>query len=104
MKFKFALFYLFFPLLSFAQEPNPETIAKEIATGIEERVSEIGEGKFVLITYINGVIEIVSTIPTSRDWTDEYKKSLEAKIVLTIKRGGTIFQLLQIKEKEKVLI
>lgn len=92
------------PFLSLAEEGTSEDFAKQIVSGIEERVTEIGEGRFVLVTFINGSVEIISMVKPAKEWDEEYKKSLEAKIVLTIKRGGTTFQLLQIKEKEKVLI
>lgn len=92
------------PFLSLAEERTPEDFAKEIASGIEKTVKNLGDEKFVLISFINGSVEIISMVKPAKEWDEEYKKSLEAKIVLTIKRGGTIFQLLQIKEKEKVLI
>jgi len=92
------------PLLSPCEERKPEDFAKEIVSGIEKSIQDVGEEKLVLISFINGSIEIISMVKPAKEWDEEYKKSLEAKIVLTIKRGGTTFQLLQIKEKEKVLI
>ncbi len=87
-----------------AQERTPEDFAKEIASGIEKTVKEVGEGKFVLVSFVGANIEIVQTVKPFKEWDEEYKKSLEVKIVLTIKRGGNMFQLLQIREKEKILI
>lgn len=96
--------FIFLTPLSFGQNQKPEEAAKEIIAGIEKTVSEIKEGRFVLVSFVNGSVEIVSTVKPANEWNDEYKKSLEAKVVLTIKRGGTMFQLLQIKEKPKTLI
>lgn len=96
------------PLLHLAQslppKPTPESVAGKIVADIENTLGNIGEGKFVLITFMNGSVEIVSMVKPAKDWDDEYRKSLEAKIVLTIARGGTTFQLIQIREKEKVLV
>lgn len=95
---------IFLCSFSFCQEKKPEDFAKEIIGGVEKTIGEIKEGRFVLISFVNGSVEIISTVKPANEWNDEYKKSLEAKVVLTIKRGGTMFQLLQLKEKAKTLV
>ena len=96
--------FVFLTSLSFGQNQKPEESAKEIIAGIEKTVSEIKEGRLVLICFIDGSIEIVSTVTFVEEWTDEYRKLLESKVAITIKRGGTVFQLLQLKEEKKEFI
>ena len=96
--------FIFLTSLSFGQNQKPEEAAKEIVAGIEKTVAEIKEGRLVLISLIDGSIEIVSMVTFAEEWSDEYRKLLENKVVLIIKRGGTVFQLLQLKEEKKDFI
>ena len=103
MKKLFPILILFFAsIFCQAQEKTPEAFAKEIIVGVE-KASTQNKGRLVLVCFINGSAEIIQEVK-NKGWDDEYRKDLETKIVLTIKRGGTLFQLLQILEKEKVLI
>jgi hypothetical protein len=106
MKSKLALVILLFlfSLTVYCEDSKEQKLAKEISTGIEETTKEIGDGRFVLISFINGSIEIIQPIKPQKEWTKEYKQALEEKIESTIKRGGIVFQLLQLKEKQGKLI
>ena len=95
---------LFICYFSFSQNKSPEEISKEIVAGIEKNVAGIKEGKFVLICFIKGSTEIVSAVKFVDEWDDEYRRLLEKNVFLAIKRGGTVFKLLQIKEENKEMI
>lgn len=97
----FLCLLLGFALTSCGKKKGAEDLAKEIVQGIEKTIKEEKEGSFVLTCFINGSIEIVSNIKPANQWDDEYKKSLEDEIILTIKRGGMMFQLFQLTEREK---
>jgi hypothetical protein len=99
-----ALLLICLPFLSFAEERTPEFFAKEIVAGIENAMTEESDGRFALICFVKGSVEIIQTVKPVSDWDEEYREEMKAKIVLAISRGGNLFQLLQIKEKEKVLI
>lgn len=96
----------FFATTSFleSQERTPEDFSKEIVSGIEETLKGQGDGKYVLISFINGTMEIVSPVKPAKEWDEKYRESLRVKVQLNIKRGGNLFQLLKIKEPEKVYI
>lgn len=96
------LLSLLFPFLSLADD-GPQQAAKQIVDNLEQVTAE-GKDQFVLVSFINGSMEIVATVKPSKDWDDAYRKGLEAKIVLTILRGANMFKLLVIKKGEEVLV